>query len=501
MKHNALFTPVLAFLLAAMLPGIRPLHASDAPPPDDLAAPRGGEKAYLSIPAAAFTPYEDSYEYFKYGCCLAHLASPMGGTANGWYLAAVHLPQGAWVTRFTFYWTDDSTQTALAKLQRSRMGQGDYQEMAAAESISGGWGSTDDDTIAYAAIDNSKYSYWVVLDLPVSGDHPITPEIAAEFVVIEYTPPPLSDGFLSLPAAAFRPFEDGYGFEDHGRYLYHFNTAAGDHSNGWYLAPVLLPHGAHLNKMTFYWRDDDSSAAGVARLQRTFHGVGGAGNFEELATAFSQDIPGSVGSSADDTIADTYVDDIHYAYWVVLDLPPSHRMGSEVRADGVVLSYTPPPAADYGIISIPAAAFSPTDQDQAYENHGRYLKNMTSGAFDSYVAPLYLPDRAVIIAVGWHFKDNWAARSGWLHLEQSKECYFSADMAGGETVDTPGNGWSSVDTTSLVPVYVDNQHLGYFLDWTLPGPGQAGHEVLGGTVTVSYHLLDEEVYLPLVVRK
>ena len=86
-----------------------------------------------SIPAAAFTPYREQYDYENDGRYLIHKAGP-----EGWYLTAVRLPQGATITAMVFFWYDDSaTLQARARLQRTELGTGNYEELAYAESPSG----------------------------------------------------------------------------------------------------------------------------------------------------------------------------------------------------------------------------------------------------------------------------------------------------------------------------------------------------------------------------
>ncbi len=190
-----------------------------------------------SIPAAAFTPHREPYDYENDGRYLIHKAGP-----EGWYLTAVRLPQGATITSMTFFWYDDSaTLQAKARLQRTELGTGNYQELAYAESplSSPGYPSSSrDDTISYAIVDNLRYAYWVVLDLPAM------PEVMAHGVVIGYTPAAVTDAAVPVSAAGFAPYEDGYDYENHGRYLKHLHGPGGNTANGWYMAPVRLPDGA-----------------------------------------------------------------------------------------------------------------------------------------------------------------------------------------------------------------------------------------------------------------
>jgi len=290
----------------------------------------------LSIPAAAFTPFEDGYDYENHGRYLFVKVGASG--AYGWFSAHVRLPHGATVTKMTFHWYDDDTNNlrpqGIARLQRTKFGQGNFEEMAYAETLASGYGSTSDNTIAYASIDNSQYGYWVSWDLPISGSGI---SVRGCGVVIEYTVPATGDGPLSISSAPFKPYEDGYDFQNDSRYLQHLHSPGGGSANGWYLAQVHLPQGVTVTKMTFHWHNT-SSNNGVARLQRTRLGQG---NFEEMATATTESVlPLAFGSSYDDTILYATIDNSQYTYWVVWDLPvPEAIPTNNVWGCGVVIEY------------------------------------------------------------------------------------------------------------------------------------------------------------------
>jgi len=140
-------------------------------------APAATSMGHLSISAAAFTAYQDGYDYVNTARHLVHNGGP-----QGWYLAPVYLPQGATVTRVTFHWYDNSTSNGLVRMQRTQFGLDDFLEMAyAASSGSPGYGSSEDTSIAYDTIDNTQYAYWVVWDIPA------TDQFRACGVVIEYS--------------------------------------------------------------------------------------------------------------------------------------------------------------------------------------------------------------------------------------------------------------------------------------------------------------------------
>jgi hypothetical protein len=143
--------------------------------------PLASNTRYVSVPAAAFTSYEDGYDYTNHARYLIHHHSPDGGTG---YMAPIELPQGAQVERIGFHWYDmDISHVGVARLQRTELGLGNVIEMAsAATSGALGYGESVDDTIANRVIDNTRYAYWLVWDLPASDG-----AVKGCGVVVEYT--------------------------------------------------------------------------------------------------------------------------------------------------------------------------------------------------------------------------------------------------------------------------------------------------------------------------
>ena len=144
--------------------------------------------SYLSIPAAAFTPYKNDHVYTNDG----HTLTP-GNSSSASYLAPVQLPQGATVTDFTFYWTDCSNDNGYARLYRIDLA-GNEISMVSPVSTSGGssgggggscsTSSSNSTAISPAGIDNERYAYYVWLNLPTDTNGAT---VKAHGVVIEYT--------------------------------------------------------------------------------------------------------------------------------------------------------------------------------------------------------------------------------------------------------------------------------------------------------------------------
>lgn len=81
---------------------------------------------------------------------------------------------------------------------------------------------------------------------PPFGVSPLAPDGACGRgcgIEIEYCPPAQTptNGIVSVPSAAFTPYEDGYAFFNAGWNLIHNNGVTVPGNRGWYEAPVCLP--------------------------------------------------------------------------------------------------------------------------------------------------------------------------------------------------------------------------------------------------------------------
>jgi len=140
------------------------------------------KKGFLSVPAAAFVPCGTTYDWCNYGTTLRNYDTV------GWavFYAALYLPQGVTVRNLTSYWYDNSTDDYvscwLARLSQATGGQ----FMAAADSTDvGGLGSSYDDTIMYATIDNTQFAYLLNVNVPQSTSQ----DYYFQYAIIEYEYP------------------------------------------------------------------------------------------------------------------------------------------------------------------------------------------------------------------------------------------------------------------------------------------------------------------------
>ncbi len=248
------------------------------------------------------------------------------------------MPDGATINSLTLFFDIHSSYPGYVRLQRSWLGYGDFSTLATISIPAGDQGYDDQTTtaIAHPVVDNSQFSYWVSLDIPPL-DRPDS-TIIPFYAVISYTKPiaPSSSVPVSIPAAAFTSYEDGYDYQNDARFLSHFHDPLAGNNRGWYLAPVQIPHGAQVTQLAFYWYDPTASYSGIARLQRTDL----VGNYEELASLTSEGTPlfGFYGKTVTTSIAKPIIDNRYHAYWVVWDLPVTAL--ADIRGCGMIINYS-----------------------------------------------------------------------------------------------------------------------------------------------------------------
>ena len=135
--------------------------------------------SYISVAPAAFVPADEAYQYDRDSGSGLKQDGPSTGSI---YYAPVSLPHGATVTKFTVYYYDSSNDGITVTLRYSNLGTGSYA-MAEAASVDGGYGSSDDTSIDYAAVDNEMRAYYVRVQFPTSA---YTGTLNFKGVVVEY---------------------------------------------------------------------------------------------------------------------------------------------------------------------------------------------------------------------------------------------------------------------------------------------------------------------------
>ncbi len=460
----------------------------------------GAATHYLSIPAAAFTPVESTYDYENHGRYLILYGTGQPGNNLGFFVAPVHLPQGAVVTRFTFHFRDNSLlDTATASLRYNQHFSTTNLTLAQAQSFEiwggGPFGSTSTTTFfASTQIANDLYQYFIKVILPVGG------QVWNGGATIEYTLPPQTSvpGPQSVPAASFIPFEDQYQFLQEQK-LQHTGPGA-PNARGWYLAPVHLPDRSLITNVSFFWaREDTVNVTGLARLQRTQLGLD---NFEEMALLASSTGAGAfLSSTSTDTIQNSLVDNAVYAYWLVYDLPPDgfNFPNQRVVAYDTIIQYQPlaPPRP---IVSIPAAAFRPYEDGYDFENHARHLIHKhgpgNSLANGWYLAPLHLPDGVSIKRLTFHWDENTTV-PGVARLQRTRLGTGNYEELGTVFTSTGSNAIGSGSDSTILGGPVDNSRYAYWIVWDLPANATIVNNVRGLAIQVEYDFL---LFLPLIKK-
>ena len=132
-------------------------------------------------------------------------------------------------------------------------------------------------------------------------------------------------GYISVAPGAFHPSRDDCDYVNYGTSLYNATGGCG------YAAPVQLPQGATVTKVTAYWADHSASQNVNLFLNRVPHGVV---TDETLAWIESSGDSGD-GSGQDADIDYAAIDNSLYAYYLWWGLPDT-----AVTAKAVVIEYT-----------------------------------------------------------------------------------------------------------------------------------------------------------------
>jgi hypothetical protein len=135
--------------------------------------------------------------------------------------------------------------------------------------------------------------------------------------------------YISVPAAAFQPITDslGYVFGDYGLF------SGGSGAPDVFYAPVLLPHGSTVTKMTLYFIDNLGEDVTVELYRYDLVAL----QVYPMAEASSSDTPTGVGSNYDDSISYAQIDNASNAYYLRASFPAPV---SDLQLRAVVIEYT-----------------------------------------------------------------------------------------------------------------------------------------------------------------
>jgi len=134
---------------------------------------------YVSVSAAAFVPME-STDMFAISDGLYNWDSD-----DVWFLGSFQLPNGATVTKVTFYWYDGGADILSFDMFKQNLTHS-YLMAFNASSGAAGKGSCYDNTIENAIVDNSRYVYFFRVMIPPSVSHT---DYIFYYAIIEYTLP------------------------------------------------------------------------------------------------------------------------------------------------------------------------------------------------------------------------------------------------------------------------------------------------------------------------
>jgi hypothetical protein len=133
-------------------------------------------------------------------------------------------------------------------------------------------------------------------------------------------------GYVSIQAVAFQPQNEKFPYYMDGKEIFNYTGQSAT-----YFAPVLLPHGVTVTKVTFYYFDEinESDNCGVAVLERHNN----AGNRQAMASIVTND--DGISSNYDDEIDYAPIDNSLYSYYSSLFL-----CSGNVHAYSVIIEYT-----------------------------------------------------------------------------------------------------------------------------------------------------------------
>jgi len=116
-------------------------------------------------------------------------------------------------------------------------------------------------------------------------------------------------GYISVPAASFQPYPNGYDYVNDGMQIY-MNAGS-----GYFVAPLQLPHGATVTKITFYFYDEDpilDNYVFIVLFRNIFY------YSDQLVSIVSTDV--GLDSVSETTISYSIIDNSQYSYFITLYL-------------------------------------------------------------------------------------------------------------------------------------------------------------------------------------
>jgi hypothetical protein len=422
----------------------------------------GGMPKVIVIPAAAFRPNQDGYTYNNAGYLLEH--SSFGGicpSCESTYFAPVHLPHWAVITGLTAYIADyNATKHGTVELAEANLANNSVSSWIGTVSSPAG---TNSNFTPYSqsglsqVVDNQNHAYYLRYRTP--AEQTGSDEILLGGVQISYLEyPPANPSYFSLTGADFTPFSEQNNYVNSGVGLEEASSSVHD-----YQAGVILPNGARLDQMTFYYYGVAVKTVS-ANLCRAFIN----GSYTVLNTLVSSTTAG-FGSASSTVFTASQVDNNTYTYWLYYRF--SNEAGTWPIPTGVVIKYTPKfYGTDEHIFSVPAASFVPRNGTYTYQNHGRYIIHTSDGAGDSddgaYMGPIAPPLDSSLTFMSFIVGNSVNSSPGLLLLLNLTDTFDLNTMWSHETLTT--GGWYAIGSNTISRNPIDYRHNAYYLRFNLP---------------------------------
>ena len=149
--------------------------------------------------------------------------------------------------------------------------------------------------------------------------------------------------YLSVPAGAFIPISEYESYTNWGYTVY---------GNAKFIAPVYLPDGATVTKLSYHWTDSSTQLNGHLSLCVNYM----TDWFNIMADVYSSGSNG-VGNSFDNTIDHATIDNIHQSYYLYLITHP------QVACNGAIIEYTCPTVNNFDKISESQQSHEPNNNE------------------------------------------------------------------------------------------------------------------------------------------
>jgi hypothetical protein len=418
----------------------------------------GGERRVISIPAAAFRPSENGFTYYNRGYWLTHTSGAGWSFTESVYFAPVHLPHWAAITGLTAYIADENpTKSATVDLVEANLATGTVSSWIASVSSPAGTSSYFEPysiSGIYQVVDNQNHAYYLRYSTP--REQTSSDEILLGGVQISYLEgAPASPGYFSLTGADFTPFSEHNSYINSGCSLEEASTTVTRD----FQAGVILPNGARLDRMTFYYYGVSGKT-----LSANLYKTNTYGDYIYV-NALTSGVIGN-GSSSSTTFASDRIDNRNFAYWLY------YRFAFGPIPYGVVIEYTPKiysTGLDEGFFSIPAASFVPAQGNYSYENHGRFIFHKNEGGisrYGDYVAPIAPPQGSSATSLFFMVGNSPYSNFGTLGLGGVSDKFAEFGMWSQKTL-TAG-GWYAIGSSAILPNPFNYRHNLYYMQFYLP---------------------------------